>query len=79
MEVMIVNRYHLHSLKNIGKKQKSEVQCEHCKVVVSHKDNLRKHGNKSKTCKKLREIFTQIAVFALIEAGNNVSAILANV
>ncbi len=60
-------------------KTKSEVQCEHCGVVFTHKDNLRKHGNKGNKCKKLREIFAKLAVFALIEAGNNVSNILANV
>ena len=65
--------------KEYWQKTKSQVQCEHCSVVFNHKDNLRQHGNRSKKCKKLREIFAKIAVFALIEAGNNVSAILANV
>ena len=60
-------------------KTKSDVVCEHCGVAFTHKDNLRQHGNRSKKCKKLREIFTKLAVFALIEAGNNVSNILANV
>ena len=32
-------------------KTKSQVECVHC-VVFTHKDNLRKHGNKSKKCKK---------------------------
>ena len=58
---------------------KSDVVCEHCGVAFTHKDNLRQHGNRSKKCKKMRDIFAKLAVFALIEAGNNVSAILANV
>ena len=65
--------------KEYWQKTKSQVECVHCGVVFTHKDNLRKHGNKSKKCKKLREIFAKLAVFALIEAGTNVSAILANV
>ena len=67
--------------KNIGKNTKSEVQCEHCKVLFSNKNNIYKHGNKRKRCKKLWEIFATVAVFALIAAENdsNVSAILANI
>ena len=65
--------------KEYWQKTKSQVQCEHCSVVFNHKDDLRQHGNRSKKCKKLREMFAKLAVFALIEAGNNVSAILANV
>ena len=81
MEVKIINRYHLHTFKNIGKKNKAPAQCEHCKAVVSHKNSLYKHSNKSKRYKKLREIFAKVAVFALIaaETDSNVSAILANI
>ncbi len=65
--------------KDYWERTKSPAQCEHCMNVFSHKDGLTKHVNRSKKCKKLREIFAKLAVFALIEAGNNVSAILANV
>ena len=65
--------------KEYWQNHKSDVVCEHCGVAFTHKDNLRQHGNRSKKCKKLREIFAKLAAFALIEAGNNVSNILANV
>ena len=63
--------------KEYWQKTKSQVQCEHCKVVFSHKTNLYKHGFRSKRCQKLREIFATVAAFALIaaETDSNVSAI----
>jgi hypothetical protein len=65
--------------KDYWQKTKEPVECPHCKLIFSHKNGLYKHDRRSKRCQKLREIFATVAVFALIEAGNNVSAILANV
>lgn len=47
-------------------KTKAPIECEHCGVVFAHKNNLYKHGYRSKRCMKIREAYPALAALALV-------------